>query len=64
MASEQNYGVTPPISVTLPTEAENRASDALLEELRRQKTFESPSDTDKRQVKHPVLPLLPRACPH
>ncbi|GFP60505.1 poly(A) polymerase pla1 [Trichoderma asperellum] len=42
MASEQVYGVTPPISVNLPTEAEKRASDALIEELRRQKTFESP----------------------
>lgn len=50
MASEQVYGVTPPISVTLPTEAEKRASDALIEELRRQKTFESPSDTQKRHV--------------
>lgn len=56
MASEQVYGVTPPISVTLPTEAEKRASDALIEELRRQKTFESPSDTEKRHVK--------RAWPH
>ncbi|EGR44367.1 uncharacterized protein TRIREDRAFT_70546 [Trichoderma reesei QM6a] len=59
MASEQNYGVTPPISVTLPTEAENRASDALLEELRRQKTFESPSDTEKR---HAVLKSLQEIC--
>ncbi|PON21222.1 Poly(A) polymerase pla1 [Trichoderma gamsii] len=42
MASEQVYGVTPPISVNLPTEAEKRASDALKDELRRQKTFESP----------------------
>lgn len=55
MASEQNYGVTPPISVSLPTEAENRASDALLEELRRQKTFESPSETEKRHVTSPAL---------
>lgn len=49
MATEQFYGVTPPISVTLPTESEKRASDALIEELRRQKTFESPSETQKRQ---------------
>lgn len=48
MSSDQVYGVTPPISVGLPTEAEKRASDALIEELRRQKTFESPSDTQKR----------------
>lgn len=50
MASEQVYGVTPPISTNLPTEAEKRASDALIEELRRQKTFESPLETDKRHV--------------
>ena len=48
MSSDQIYGVTPPISVQLPTEAEKRASDALIEELKRQKTFESPSDTQKR----------------
>lgn len=48
MASEQAYGVTPPISVQLPTEAELRQSDALLEELKRQKTFESPAETAKR----------------
>jgi poly(A) polymerase len=52
MASEQVFGVTPPISVNLPTEVEKRASDALIEELRRQKTFESPSETDKRYAKH------------
>ncbi|KAL7929472.1 Poly(A) polymerase [Trichoderma chlorosporum] len=59
MASEQAYGVTPPISVTLPTEAEKRASDALIEELRRQKTFESPSETDKRYA---VLKSLQEIC--
>ncbi|KAM0248155.1 hypothetical protein ACHAQJ_009572 [Trichoderma viride] len=63
MASEQVFGVTPPISVNLPTEAEKRASDALIEELRRQKTFESPSETDKR---HPtrlkVLDSLQEIC--
>ncbi|PTB35404.1 uncharacterized protein TrAFT101_011281 [Trichoderma asperellum] len=59
MASEQVYGVTPPISVNLPTEAEKRASDALIEELRRQKTFESPSETDKRWK---VLASLQEIC--
>ena len=48
MASEQAFGVTPPMSVDLPTESQLRASDALIEELRRQKTFESPADTEKR----------------
>ncbi|KAL7787025.1 Poly(A) polymerase [Trichoderma ceciliae] len=59
MASEQVFGVTPPISVNLPTEAEKRASDALIEELRRQKTFESPSETDKRLK---VLASLQEIC--
>ncbi|KAJ3494970.1 hypothetical protein NLG97_g3728 [Lecanicillium saksenae] len=48
MSGEQVYGVTPPISVSLPTENEKRVSESLIEELRRQKTFESPSDTQKR----------------
>ncbi|KAJ4159258.1 uncharacterized protein LMH87_008166 [Akanthomyces muscarius] len=52
MSGEQVYGVTPPISVSLPTENEKRVSESLIEELRRQKTFESPSDTQKR---HTVL---------
>lgn len=48
MPSDQPLGVTPPLSVNLPTEAEKRVSDALLEELKRQKTFESPAETQKR----------------
>ncbi|KAG5947282.1 hypothetical protein E4U53_006437 [Claviceps sorghi] len=59
MSSDQVFGVTPPISIGLPTEAEKRASDALIEELRRQKTFESPSDTQKR---YKVLESLQRIC--
>ncbi|KAK3322257.1 Poly(A) polymerase central domain-containing protein [Apodospora peruviana] len=47
--SEQTYGVTPPISVTLPTESEKRSNDALLRELRAQGTFESPTETAKRE---------------
>ncbi|OAQ80444.1 Poly(A) polymerase [Purpureocillium lilacinum] len=59
MASDRVYGVTPPLSLTLPTEAEKRCSDALIEELRRQKTFESPSDTEKR---YKVLESLQHIC--
>ncbi|KAJ6439994.1 Poly(A) polymerase [Purpureocillium lavendulum] len=59
MASDRVYGVTPPLSQALPTEAEKRASDALIEELRRQKTFESPSDTEKRYT---VLESLQNIC--
>ncbi|KAF4466746.1 poly(A) polymerase [Fusarium albosuccineum] len=62
MATEQAFGVTPPISVQLPTEAESRASDALLEELKRQKTFESPADTAKRQVLEEVLDSIQKIC--
>lgn len=50
MSGEQVYGVTPPISVSLPTENEKRVSESLIEELRRQRTFESPSDTQKRSA--------------
>ncbi|KAH6890308.1 Poly(A) polymerase central domain-containing protein [Thelonectria olida] len=59
MASEQAYGVTPPISVALPTEAEIRVSNALIEELKNQKTFESPADTAKREQ---VLQSIQTIC--
>ncbi|KOS19254.1 Poly(A) polymerase pla1 [Escovopsis weberi] len=59
MSSEQIYGVTPPISVALPTDAEKRTSDSLIEELKRQKTFESPAETEKR---HKVLASLQTIC--
>ncbi|KHO00872.1 Poly(A) polymerase [Metarhizium album ARSEF 1941] len=59
MPSDQVFGVTPPMSVGLPTEAEKRASDALIEELRRQRTFETPSDTQKR---YKVLESLQAIC--
>jgi poly(A) polymerase len=52
-------GVTPPISTTLPTESETTATTALLEELRRQNTFESAEDTDKRRL---VLESLQKIC--
>ncbi|EJP62626.1 Poly(A) polymerase pla1 [Beauveria bassiana ARSEF 2860] len=59
MSGEQVYGVTPPISVSLPTENEKRISESLIEELRRQKTFESPSDTQKSlSNRHTVLESL------
>lgn len=43
------YGVTPPISTALPTEAEKRLNDALHQELRAQGTFESRAETEKRE---------------
>ncbi|PHH73921.1 hypothetical protein CDD82_5194 [Ophiocordyceps australis] len=59
MPGDQTCGVTPPLSSALPTEGEKRASEALIEELRRQKTFENPSDTQKR---HKVLESLQTIC--
>lgn len=47
-APQQMYGVTPPMKLDLPTDAESRSTDALLEELKKQGTFESPADTAKR----------------
>ncbi|KAL0930750.1 poly polymerase [Colletotrichum truncatum] len=60
MASEERaYGVTPPISTALPTEAENQAKEALIEELRKQNTFESPAETAKR---YQVIDQLQLIC--
>lgn len=47
-AQSQQLGVTPPLSTSLPTESENQASSALIEELRRQNNYESKEDTEKR----------------
>lgn len=47
--AERVYGVTPPISTALPTEAEKRMHDALHKELRAQGTFESPAETEQRK---------------
>ena len=48
-------GVTAPLSLALPTEAENQASNALIEELKRQNNYESTADTNKRCVYRPQL---------
>ncbi|KAI1384702.1 Poly(A) polymerase [Hypoxylon trugodes] len=47
--SEQTWGITPPIATTLPTAAETQSTHLLLEELRRQNTFESAAETKKRE---------------
>ncbi|KAI0019020.1 Poly(A) polymerase [Xylariomycetidae sp. FL0641] len=47
--TDKTWGITPPISTLLPTPAESQATNLLLEELRRQNTFESASETKKRQ---------------
>lgn len=48
MAAENQWGVTPPISTLLPTEAEKRANDALFAELKAQNTYEHATETQKR----------------
>ncbi|KAK3379736.1 Poly(A) polymerase [Lasiosphaeria ovina] len=47
--SERVFGVTPPISTALPTEAEKRSNEALFRELKSQGTFETPAGVEKRQ---------------
>ena len=43
-----HLGVTPPLAVVAPTEKEIAANDELIEELKRQKNFESAEATEKR----------------
>ena len=50
MSNTGQLGVTPPMNVDLPTDEEKRATDLMLAELRRQKTFEAPAETEKRYV--------------
>ncbi|KAH8815846.1 Poly(A) polymerase central domain-containing protein [Xylogone sp. PMI_703] len=47
-AGSRQYGITPPLSTALPTEEEIQATNALVEELRRQNNYESASETNKR----------------
>lgn len=47
-AAPKQLGITPPLSTALPTDAEKRATDALIEELTKENNFESRADTDKR----------------
>jgi poly(A) polymerase len=48
MAAIQQWGVTPPVSMTFPTEADIAINDALVEELKTQNNFERPEETKKR----------------
>ena len=60
MASEKQYGTTPPISVTLPTEGEKQSTESLFRELKAQGTFEHATETQKRYAQ----PLLTRYSTH
>lgn len=54
-SKQAQWGVTPPISEAGPTAAENALNDLLIEELKRQGSFESKAETEKRVE---VLKLL------
>ncbi|KAL4880209.1 poly(A) polymerase Pap [Aspergillus karnatakaensis] len=56
-APARQWGVTPPISTTLPTSEELAANDDLIAELKLQNNFESPAETERRKQ---VLQLLQR----
>jgi hypothetical protein len=53
--SAGQLGVTAPLSVALPTEAELQASAALVDELKRQNNYESPVETNKRYVSQSTI---------
>ena len=44
----RHKGVTPPISLTLPTDAELIANDALINELKKQNNFEGSEEKERR----------------
>ncbi|KAK6002954.1 hypothetical protein QM012_000799 [Aureobasidium pullulans] len=48
MAAPRQWGVTPPVSTAFPTDKELAQSEALLAELKEQKSFEATEDTQKR----------------
>lgn len=50
MAATQTkkLGVTPPVSLNFPTQAEVAANDALIAELKRQNNFEGLEETERR----------------
>lgn len=47
-STTRQWGVTPPISTTLPTAQELSANDDLIAELKLQNNFESPAETERR----------------
>lgn len=50
MAAPQakQWGTTPPVSMSFPTETELVANDALIGELKQQNNFEGVEETEKR----------------
>lgn len=56
-------GVTPPISTNESTQREKEVTQTLMEELRRQNTFESEEEAKTRCVTHPDSMCLRVLCP-
>jgi len=46
----QQWGTTPPVSLSFPTAAELAANDALIAELKKQNNFEGMEATAKRYI--------------
>ncbi len=59
MAAQQGrqWGMTPPISTTLPTDKELALNDALIAELKSQNNFEAPEETEKVRYSCAVLAI-------
>jgi hypothetical protein len=55
-ASGGQLGVTGPLSLALPSDADRRATEALVDELKRQNNYESATETNKRYgSRHPIF---------
>ena len=50
MAAQKQWGLTAPISTNFPSESELQLNEALLAELKDQKTFEAVEETERRYV--------------
>ncbi len=48
----KQWGTTPAISQSFPTESELASNDALIAELKRQNNFEGVEETEKRSVSY------------
>ena len=48
-AGQQQWGITPPVSMDLPTEHELKLNEEMLEELKRQNNFETPEGMERRK---------------
>lgn len=62
-APVRQWGVTPPIITTLPSDAEIATNDALIAELKQQNNFESSAENEKRYARllfHGMHALNPR----